>query len=330
MKAAVYTRYGSPDVVHLEDVDLPVPTEHEVRVKVRATTVNRTDCGWRKGDPIVVRLFSGLRQPKRTILGSEFAGEIDAVGSAVTSFSVGDQVFGVTGNRFGAHAQFLCVPEDGSITTKPNNMSFEEAASVCDGAMLAWSCLKKADIQQRKDVLIYGSSGSIGTAAVQLAKHFGAEITAVCGTRNLELVKNLGADTVIDYTKEDFTKISRIYDVVFDAVGKSSYSRCRSLLKPDGAYIATDLGFLFQNPFFALLTSKFGSKKALFPIPNHSKHDIIFFKELIETGHLRPVIDRRYQLEEIADAYRYAETGHKTGNLVITMKEESSANATHV
>jgi len=322
MKAIVYTEYGPPDVVQLRQVEKPIPKDDEVRIKVYATTVNRTDCGFRNPEPFFVRLFSGLIRPKRTILGRELAGEIESVGQGVTRFGKGDQVFGLSGGRFGAHAQYVCVPEQGAIASKPTNMTYEEAASVCDGAMLALNCLKKAGIQQRRQMMIYGASGSIGAAAVQLAKYFGAEITAVCGTRNLGLAKSLGADQVIDYTKQDFTKSGQRFDMVFDAVGKSSFSRCRPLLKSDGAYVATDLGFLYQNPFFALWTSMIGSKKALFPLPKERQEDILFFKELIEAGHLKAVIDRRYPMEHIVEAYRYVETGHKTGNVVITVEHE--------
>jgi NADPH:quinone reductase-like Zn-dependent oxidoreductase len=322
MKAVVYTSYGSPDVLQLQDIDKPVPQDHDVLIKVHATTVNRTDCGFRKPEPFFIRVFTGLIRPKRKVLGRELAGEIESVGTAVTSFKAGDQVFGLTGSRFGAHAQFVIVPEDRPIVRKPANLTYDESACIADGAMLALGCLRKGGIGQGKTILIYGASGSIGTAAVQLAKYFGADITAVCGTRNVELVRSLGADEVIDYTRVDFTSTGRTYDIVFDAVGKSTFRRCRSLLKPQGVYIATDLGFLYQNPFFVVWTSKIGTRKAILPIPNERKEDIEFFKQLIEDGHLRPVIDRRYPLEEIADAYRYVETGHKTGNVVITVRHD--------
>lgn len=319
MKAMVHTRYGSPDVVQLREVDKPVPNADELLIRVVATTVNRSDCGFRKPVPFFVRFFSGLRKPKRTILGSEFAGEIEAVGKDVTSFNVGDQVFGLTGGRFGAHAEYLCLPEAGIVATKPASITYEEAAAIPDGATLALSCLRKAGIQRGQDILIYGASGSIGTAGVQLAKHFGARVTAVAGTRNLDLVKTLGADEVIDYTTGDFTQSDATYDVVFDAVGKSSFRRCRALLKPGGVYMATDLGFLWHVPLLMLWTSRFGDKKAMLAIPKESKENLLLFKELIEAGELKPVIDRRYPLERIVEAYRYVETERKTGNVVITV-----------
>ena len=322
MKASVYTKYGPPDVLQLKEVEKPTPKDNEVLIKIHATTVNRTDCGFRKPEPFIVRFFSGLFRPKRTILGSELAGEIEAVGKDVKLFKEGDQVFGHSGDKFGTHAEYICLPEDGSVTTKPANMTYEEAAAVCDGATLALTCLSKANIQSGQTVLINGASGSIGTAAVQLAKYYGAEVTGVCSTMNLELVKSLGADKVIDYTKDDFTKNGQTYDVIFDAVGKSSFSRCKSLMKRGGIFFSTGLGFLVQNPFLALWTSKIGSKKVMFPIPKYTKQDVLFFKELIEAGKLTSVIDRRYPLEQIVEAYRYVEKGQKTGNVVITVQGE--------
>ena len=321
MKAIVYTQYGPPEVVHLQEVERPSPKGNEVLIKIHATTVNRTDCGFRLPRPFIVRFFSGLFRPKRKILGSELAGEIEATGKDVTLFKKGDQVFGLTDNSFGAHAEYKCLPETASIVTKPANMNFDEAAAVCDGAILALSQIKKLDLQKGLKILIYGASGSIGSAGVQLAKHFGAKVTAVCNTKNLELLKSLGAEELIDYTKDDFTKNGRVYDVVIDAVGKSSFFRCKNLLKDGGVYISTDLGFLSQNPFLALWTRFIGKKRVLFPIPKDSKEDIMFLKELIEAGKYKAVIDRRYPLEQIVEAYRYVETGQKTGNVVITVCE---------
>ena len=269
-------------------------------------------------------MVNGLFKPKRTILGSELAGEIEAVGKDVRLFKKGDKVFGLAADNFGAHAEYICLPEEASIVTKPVNMNHEEAAAVCDGLMLAFTLIKKIDLHKGKKILIYGASGSIGTAAVQLAKYYGAEVTAVCNTKNLELVKSLGADEVIDYTKDDFTKNGQTYDVVIDAVGKSSFFRCKNLLKKGGIYLSTDLGFLAQILFLTLWTSIFGrlpsGKKVLFPIPKVSKEDIGFFKELIEAGKYKAVIDRRYTLEQIVEATRYVETEQKTGNVVITVE----------
>ncbi|OFW59528.1 MAG: NADPH:quinone oxidoreductase [Candidatus Solincola sediminis] len=318
MKAIVYTRYGPPDVLQLKEVEKPTPKDNEVLIKVHATTVNRTDCGFRKPEyPLIIRLINGVFKPKRTILGSELAGEVEEVGKGVKLFKKGDQVFGLTGNKFGAHAEYICLPEKASIVTRPANMNYEEAAAVCDGAMLAFNFIRKINLQKGDKILIYGASGSIGTAAVQLAKYFGAEVTAVCNTKNLELVKSLGAEEVIDYTKDDFTQNGQSYKAVVDAVGKTSYFRCKKLIKKGGVYFSTDLGFLAQNLFLVLWTKIFGSKKVKFPIPKDRKEDVAFFKELIEAGKYKAVIDRRYPLEQIVEAYRYVEEGQKTGNVVI-------------
>lgn len=324
MKAAVYENYGPPEVVQIKEVEKPVPKDNEVLIKIFATTVNRTDCGFRKPEyPVIIRLINGLFKPKKKILGSEFAGIVEEIGKDVKLFKKGDEVFGLTANNFGAHAEYVCVSEEGAIAAKPVNMSFEEAAAVCDGLMLAYNYIKEIKEPAEKKILIYGASGSIGTAAVQLAKYFGFEITAVCNTKNLELVKSLGADSVIDYTREDFTKINQTFDVIMDAVGKSSYFKCKKLLKPSGIYFSTDLGYLAQNPFLALWTSIFGKmpsgKKVLFPVPKEKKKDIQLFKEIIEAGKYKAVIDRKYKLEEIVEAYKYVETEQKTGNVVITV-----------
>ncbi len=315
----VHTKYGPPEVVQLAEIAKPVPKDNEILIKVHATTVNRTDCGFRRADPVIARFFTGILRPKQTVMGSEFAGEVDTVGAGVTLFRTGDQVFGLTGGRFGAHAEYLCLAETGAVATKPANMTSQEATAIPDGAMLAWTDLKRANVQPGQAVLIYGASGAVGTAAVQLAKHLGAHVTGVCSTRHLELVSSLGADAVIDYTSGDFTETGQTYDIVFDAVGKTSFSRCKPIIKPGGIYIATDLGFLVQNPFLALWGRKFGDKRVIFPVPTPSKEQIVFFKELIEAGALRAVIDRSYPLEHIFEAYRYVELGHKTGNVVITV-----------
>lgn len=324
MKAIVYTEYGPPDVLQLKEVEKPVPKDNEVLIRIYATTVNRTDCGFRKPEyPLIIRLVNGLFKPKRTILGSEFAGQIEAVGKSVKSFKEGDQVFGLIGDSFGAHAEYLCLPEEGAIAIKPVNMNYEEAAAVCDGAMLALSCLRKINIQSGQKILIYGASGSIGTAGVQLSKYFGTDVTAVCNTKNVEIVKSLGADRVIDYTKDDFTMNGQTYDIIFDAVGKSSFLRCKNSLKQGGVFLETDLGFLWQNLFFAIITAKFVSKKLVIAIPKVSKENVLFFKEIIEAGKYKAVIDRRYPLEQIIEATKYVETGQKTGNVVITLEHNS-------
>ena len=325
MKAVVYTKYGSPEVLQLREVEKPRPKDHEVLIKIHATTVNRTDCGFRQPEYLIVRLINGLFRPKKTILGSELAGEIEAIGKDVKTFKPGDQVFGLSTYAFGTHAEYICMSEEKSITTKPINMSYQEAAAVCDGAFLALANIKQIDFRKTPKILINGASGSIGSAAVQLAKYFGADITAVCNTRNLALMQSLGADEVIDYIAHDFTTQGQLYDVVFDAVGKSSFFRCKKVLKPGGIYFSTELGFLWQNIFLALLTPLFGGKKVLFPIPKDRKADIVFFKELIEAGKYKAVIDRTYRLEQIVEATKYVETGQKTGNVVILVNHNSTS-----
>ena len=318
MKAVVYDRYGPPEVQRLEDVERPVPRDDEVLVKIHATTVTRTDCGIRAGKPFLVRLIFGLRRPRQRILGTELAGEIEAVGASVSKFAVGDLVFGSTAAfKSGTHAEFVCISEHGPLALKPAAMTFEEAAPVTDGAVLALMCLQSVHAHVGLTILVYGASGAIGTAGVQLAKHFGADVTAVCGTKNLELARSLGADRVIDYTQEDFTKNGLTYDVIFDAVGKQSFSRCKGSLKRGGAYVATDG---LRNIFLAMWTSRFGDKKVLFPIPPHyTQASVLLFKELIEAGQFRAVIDRCYPLEEVVEATRYVETEQKTGNVVLTV-----------
>jgi NADPH:quinone reductase-like Zn-dependent oxidoreductase len=320
MRAVVYDKYGPPEVLRLEEVERPVPKEDEVLVKVHATTVNRTDCGWRGAKPFLTRYFTGLRRPKRRILGSELAGGVEAVGAAATEFKVGDHVFGV--NYFGAHAEFVCVPEDRPLAHKPTGMTFEEAAAASDGAILALTALRKGDLRKGQKILIYGASGSIGTAAVQLATHFEADVTAVCNTKNVELVSSLGADEVIDYLQEDFTKNGQTYDVVFDAVGKHSFRRCRHSVKPGGFYVETDLGFMWHVPILALATRLIGDKRVTLPTPDYTKKDVLFLKELIEAGKYRPVIDRSYPLEQVVEATKYVETGQKTGNVVLTVSPD--------
>ncbi|MBK9356780.1 MAG: NAD(P)-dependent alcohol dehydrogenase [Bacteroidales bacterium] len=328
MKAIVYTKYGPPEVLQIREVPKPVPNNNEVLIKIHATTVNRTDCGFRKPEyPVIIRLVNGLFKPKKTTLGSELAGEIEAIGKDVKSFKPGDMVFGLSTMNFGAHAEYICLPETASITTKPANFSFNEAAAVCDGLMVAIAFIRKIDIAIEKEILINGASGSIGSACLQLAKYYGAEVTAVCDTKNTEVVKLLGADEVIDYTQEDFTKKGKLYDVVIDSVGKSSFFRCKKILKPGGVYFSSELGYLAQNIFLALFTpinsilpGRNRGKSVKFPIPKDSKEDIIFFKELIEAGKYKAVIDRIYSLEKIVEATKYVETGQKTGNVVLTVE----------
>ena len=323
MKAVVYDTYGPPDVLRLEEVARPAPKPDEVLIRVHATTVNRTDCGLRAGEPFVSRLISGFPRPRWRILGAELAGTVEAAGAAVTEFAPGDEVFGVNAWRFGAHAEFVCMRERGPLAPKPAGLSFEEAAAVCDGAVLALGCLRAASVRPGRSILIYGASGSIGTAAVQLASYLGADVTAVCGTENVELVRSLGADHVIDYTRADFTQNGEAYDVVFDAVGMQSFGRCRDSIRPGGAYLATDH---LHNLALVLWTSMIGSRKVLFPIPpKYTKEDVLFLRQLIEEGRYRAVVDRRYPLDDVVDAATYVETKQKTGNVVLTVRDDSDA-----
>ncbi len=299
----------------------PIVNDNEVLVKIHATTVNRTDCAYRAAKPfIIMRLLTGLIRPRVTILGNEFAGVVEAVGSGVTSFEVGDRVFGYNEGPFGAHAEYMSIPEHGSIATLPANLTFEEAAPSTEGSHYALSFIRKARIQAGQDVLVYGATGAIGSAAVQLVKSLGANVTAVCDTDNVELARGLGADRVIDYTVEDFTTDQQTYDVVLDSVGKSSFSRCKRLLKPGGVYLSSELGPFSQNPILALVTPLLGGKKVMFPIPKHDQEMVSHLKELIESGQFKPVIDRRYPLDQIVEAYRYVETGRKIGNVVISVE----------
>jgi NADPH:quinone reductase-like Zn-dependent oxidoreductase len=324
VRAVVYDTYGPPEVLRLEDVERPVPKEDEVLIKVHASTVNRLDVHTREanrksglGVSFLSRLVSGVRAPRRRILGSEFAGEVLATGAAVKEFAVGDRVFGNSGVRFGAHAELMCVRESARIAHMPAGMSFEEVAPATDGALNALTCLKAADLRKGRRILIYGASGGIGTAGVQLARYFDADVTAVCSTKNLELMRSLGADRVVDYTKEDFTQNGQTYHVIFDAVGKHSFKRCRGSLEPGGVYLPTDG---FENLLLAMWTPRFADKKVVFQIPpRQTKQDVQFLKGLMEAGKYRPVIDRRYPLEDVIEATRYVETEQKTGNVVLTV-----------
>jgi NADPH:quinone reductase-like Zn-dependent oxidoreductase len=328
MKAAVRTSYGPPDVVRIAEVDKPAANDDQVLVKVHATTVNRTDCGFRAGRPFFTRSFTGPIRPKITVLGSEFAGVVEAVGGDVTSFHVGDRVFGYSGlrhgSRFGAHAEYLAVPEDSLVATMPANVTFEEAAASTEGSHYALWFIRQAKIRSGQAILVNGATGAVGSAAVQLLKHLGAQVTAVCDTKRVELVRGLGADRVIDYTAEDFTKDTQTYDVVLDAVGMSSFGRCWRLLKPRGIYVSGDWGPKAQNPILALVTPLFGGKKVLFPLAKDDQEMARYLQGLMESEVFKPVLDRRYRLDQIVEAYRYVETGQKTGNVVISVEPSTS------
>ena len=316
MKAVVYTKYGSPDVLDLKEVEKPVPKDDEVLIKVHASTVTPMDWHLRQpGMNIIARMIAGLIKPKNPILGVEYSGEVEATGKDVKQLKRGDKVFG--GGRTGAHAEYACMPED-EVAIKPSNMTFEEAAGIHFGACVALIYLRDhANVKSGQKILINGASGGVGTFAVQLARYFGAEVTGVCSTKNMEMVRSLGADRVIDYTKEDFTKGGKTYDIIFDAVGKRSFSQCKGSLKQDGIYLSTVATFPLILQM--LWTSKIGTKKAKFVLQKTTNKDLIFLKELIEAGKLRTVIDRTYPLSDIAEAHKYSEKGHAKGKVVITI-----------
>ncbi len=319
MKAAVRTEYGPPEVVQIDEVDKPTVGADELLVKVHATTVNRTDCGYRGGKPFLIRFFSGFPRPKIAVLGTEFAGEVEAIGSDVMSFRVGDRVCGYCEGTFGAHAEYMTVRATRLIATMPKDSTFEEAAPSTEGSHYALGFFRRAGIESGQDVLINGATGAIGSAAVQIARSLSLNVTAVCPTEHMALVKSLGADRVIDYLAEDFTKDRQRYDLVIDAVGKSSFRRCRRLLKPGGIYTSSDVGLLWHGPILALLTPLFRGRKVMFVVPGRDPEGIRWLKGLIETGEFKPVIDRAFPLGQIVEAYRYVETGQKIGNVVISV-----------
>ena len=323
MRAVVHDRYGPPEVLRVAEVERPVPKEDEVLVRVHASTVTRGDAmGVRSAEYRFTRLLTGIRRPRRTVFGSEFAGVVEEVGAAVTKFRVGDEVFGV---ERGATGEYVTVRGSDAIARKPAGLTYEEAAAVPDGSLLALSCLRPAYPLRGKSVLVYGAAGSIGTGAVQLlAHHFEAKVTAVCDTKDVELVRSLGAREVLDRFREDFTKNGKTYDVIFDAVGKHSFRRCRHSLRPGGIYISVDLGFMYHVPLLALVTRFVGSRRATFGIGRYRKEDLLLIKGLVETGKYRPVIDRTYALDEIVEATRYVESGQKTGNVVLRVREAAA------
>ena len=326
MRAIVYTRYGPPEVLQLKEVPKPTPKDDEVLIRIHATVATTAEIAGRKGVPFLVRFFTGLRRPRKTILGGEFAGEIEAAGKDVTRFKEGDRVFAAPGTSYGTYAEYKCMPEEGALAAMPANASFEGAAAICEGGLTALPFLRdNGGIQSGQRVLVNGAAGAVGTSAVQLARVFGAEVTGVCSTSNVELVKSLGADEVVDYTTEDFTRTGQSYDIIFDAVGKSSFSRCKGALNRGGVYLTTvpSLAIMLQT----LSTSKIGSNRAAIAFTglrssSAKTKDLVFLRELAEAGKIRPVIDRRYPLEQTVEAHRYVEGGHKKGNVVITVVDE--------
>lgn len=319
MRAVVYEGYGPPERLRIRQIPQPSPAGDEVLVQVHATTVNRTDCGHLRGKPRAARLVTGLPRPKHPVRGTEFAGRIEAIGSEVTEFSAGDMVFGFNDATYGAHAEYLVMPASGPLATIPTGMTPAEVAPTSEGAHYALSCLEKVEVGPGHEVLIYGASGAIGSAAVQLLAHRGVTVTAVCDARGMEMVTSLGADRVIDRTAEDFTKTGRRYDVVLDAVGKSTFATCRPLLKPRAPYLTTDLGPRGQNLALIPLTRWYGDHRVLLPLPTDARGHVLEVRHLLATGALRPVVDRTYPLDDIIEAYRYVEAEQKLGTVVITV-----------
>jgi NADPH:quinone reductase-like Zn-dependent oxidoreductase len=317
MKAALYTRYGPPEVVKVMDVPKPIPKENEVLIKVHTSTVNRTDAGFRSAAYFISRFWTGLLRPNHQILGCEFAGAIEEIGNSVTTFKKGDMVFGFNDKTCGGHGEYLVIAETDAVTTMPGSVSFDEAAAITEGAHYALAGIKAAKVDKGQNIMVYGATGAIGSAAVQLLKHFGAHVTAVCNTKNIDLLKSLGADIVIDYQTEDFTKMETRYHLIFDAVGKSSFKQCKPLLIEKGIYISTEPGKNAENVFYALTTGFSGGKRVLFPIPTINREVVDFLKELVEKGEFKPVIDRQYRLYQIVEAYKYVEAGQKTGNVLL-------------
>jgi NADPH:quinone reductase-like Zn-dependent oxidoreductase len=320
MKAVVYTNYGSPDVLRLKEVDKPVPGDNEVLIKVHATTVNRTDNATIKAIPFFMRLFTGILKPKKRIPGTEFAGEIAAVGKNVSSLKPGDRVFGFDGMGAQSQAHYLSIREH-NVVILPDGISYNQAAVSCEGAYYAYSCIKKVDLKKGQNALVYGATGAIGSAAVQLLNYFEVNVTAVCNTKNRELMKSLGANKIVDYTKDDYTKDDRKYVFIYDAVGKASFFKCKHLLQEGGIYISSDLGYMAQNLFLPLITRFVGNKKAVSPFPIDIRESLLFIKKLMDQGRFKAVIDRTYPFDQIVEAYRYVEKGQKTGNVVITIEK---------
>lgn len=318
MKAIIYENYGPPSVLQIKETDKPIPKDHEVLIRVHSTTVNRTDLAMLLAKPFIMRFFTGLMKPRKKTMGTDFAGTIESVGKDVSTLKVGDEVFGLDADGLSSHAQYMTFPENKAITLKPAKFSFEEAAASLEGVHYAYNFINKGPSVSGRNVLVNGATGAIGSAMVQLLKYFGAHVTAVCNTKNIALIQTLGADEIIDYTSTDFTQTNQKFDFVFDAVGKSTFGKCKKLLASNGIYISSELGPYCQNPFLAMITPLTGNKKVMFPLPVDCKRSVLLIKKIIEEGKYKAVIDKIYPMEEIADAFSYVQTGEKTGNVVIT------------
>ena len=317
MKAAFRSIYGGPEVLSIREMPVPVPEDNELLIRVHTTTVNRTDCGVLWGKPFVFRFFTGLFKPRETNAGTDFAGVVEKTGTNVTAFTPGQRVFGFYDNGCGSHSTYITFKESGNITTVPENTSFEQAAATAEGGHYAWNFIRKAKMKAGEQVMVYGATGAIGSAAVQILRYIGATVTAVCNTKNVELIRSLGANKVVDYETEDFTKDELRYDHILDAVGKSSFGVCKKLLKPGGKYMSSELGPGNENIYLPLFT-RWSKKRVIFPFPDNIKDNILFLKKLLEEKKFNPVIDRSYPLEQIAEAFTYVNSGQKTGNVILT------------
>lgn len=319
MKAVTRKKYGPPDNLEVLEIPKPVPKDNEVLVRVYATTINRTDCAIVTGKPYIMRLFIGLFKPKRLVTGTDFAGQIEAIGNGVKSFDIGDKVFGFYDEGLQSQAEYMIISETGNVMTMPNSTTFEIAAASLEGGHYAYNFINKVNIESDQNILINGTTGAIGTAMIQLLKQHNIRVTAVCNTKNIALIKSLGADRIIDYTKEDFTKDQEKYDFIFDAVGKSTFGKCKPLLKKGGVYISSELGPWVQNPFLAMFTPFFGSKKVKFPLPTNILKSMQIIKNRMGEGKFKPVIDRTYPIEKVTEAYTYVASGQKTGNVLLSL-----------
>ncbi len=320
MKAILWTKYGAPNLLKLGEIEKPIPKDNEVLIRVYAATVNRTDCAMLRAKPFIMRFLTGLFKPNKPIMGTDFAGKIEAIGKNVASLKVGDRVFGFDDTGVGSHAQYLTLAATRAIAIVPTNISFAQATASIEGAHYAYNMINKVKLKKGQTALVNGATGAIGSAMVQLLKYYGIGVTAVCNAQNTALVKSLGATRVIDYIKEDFTKTNGKYNFVFDTVGKSTFAKCKPILAPAGVYISSDLGPNGQNLYLPLITSIIGNKKVVFPLPSNIMRSVLLVKKLMEEGNFKAVIDRKYPMEEIAEAFRYVELGQKTGAVVIIIE----------